>query len=59
MPLWEIMQYAAFQVIHINAMFGIISIRLWSGIYTRANTGSYKELEDKNERFWRANILWY
>ena len=29
-------------------MFGMISIRFWPGLYTRANTESYKDLGDKN-----------
>ena len=34
----------------VDAMFGMISIRLWPGIFTRANTESYKELGGKNQR---------
>ena len=33
---------------HTNAMFGIISIRLLPGFYTRANAKSNKDLGDKN-----------
>ena len=32
----------------VNAMFGINSIRFGPGLYTRANTESYKDLADKN-----------
>ena len=33
-----------------NAMFGIIYIQFWPGLYTRANTESKKDLGDKNRR---------
>ena len=29
-------------------MFGMISIRIWPRLYTRANTESYKDLGNKN-----------
>ena len=35
---------------HTNAIFGVISIWFRPGIYTRANTESYKDLGDKNRR---------
>ena len=31
-------------------MSGMISIWFWPGLYTRANTESYKDLGDKNQR---------
>ena len=42
-----------------NAMFGMIYVRFWPGLYTRANTESYKELGNKTEGFRKANILQY
>ena len=33
---------------HTSKMFGMISIWLWPGLYTRTNTESYKDLGDKN-----------
>ena len=33
---------------HTNAIFGMISIRFLSGLYTKANTESYKGIADKD-----------
>ena len=33
---------------HTNAMFEMISIQFWSGLYMMPNTESYKDLGDKN-----------
>ena len=40
-------------------MFGMISIRFWPELYTRADTESYKDLGDKYWGVQEANILRY
>ena len=53
---------------HTSAMFGMISVRFWPGLYTRANIESYKDLGIKKPRVSggpiiydinRANVLRY
>ena len=42
-----------------NAKFGMTSIWYWPGLYTRANTETYRVSGDNTEEFRRANILRY